>query len=253
MLISIITVCLNSENDISRTILSVINQDFQDFEYIIIDGGSTDKTLEIINRYKSEFNIKLISEPDLGIYDAMNKGSRYSTGKYINFMNAGDAFYDNDVLKKLSVHLNDINDIVYGSTIFEYGDFEVLRKPRNISDYWKKMPFNHQSSFTRRELLLAHPFDIHYRLSADYDFFLQALFNKAVLVNCDAIISRFNNQGLSNKFTLTAIKEYREILKKYNQLNLKTRLYYDILRLKPFFKKYAPRGIFRYIYKNLVK
>ena len=113
-LISVVTICYNAKNDLEKTILSVLSQTYQDIEYIIIDGGSTDGTVDIIHKY-SERLFYWISEPDKGIYDAMNKGMDRATGSWINFMNAGDTFCDNEVIKNIFGY-NDLSDysVIYG-------------------------------------------------------------------------------------------------------------------------------------------
>ena len=113
-LISVVTICYNAKNDLEKTILSVLSQTYQDIEYIIIDGGSTDGTVDIIHKY-SERLFYWISEPDKGIYDAMNKGMDRATGSWINFMNAGDTFCDNEVIKNIFGY-NDLSDysVFYG-------------------------------------------------------------------------------------------------------------------------------------------
>ncbi|WP_339679941.1 glycosyltransferase family 2 protein [Cyclobacterium marinum] len=126
--ISIITVCYNCVKDITLTIESVLNQKYSNIQYIIIDGGSTDGTIDIINKYKDKIDI-IISEPDQGIFDAMNKGLKYATGDWVNFMNAGDRFYDDSVLQFLFQSTSYINiGVLYGST-FSNG---TIRKPKEL-------------------------------------------------------------------------------------------------------------------------
>lgn len=129
-MISVITVCYNSKDDIERTILSVISQTYENIEYIIIDGGSTDGTIDIIRKYSDRI-AHWISEPDRGIYDAMNKGIQLANGEWLNFMNSGDIFVDNSVIeKKLSKELPEDIDFIYSDyyckrnnkTIFERAD-----------------------------------------------------------------------------------------------------------------------------------
>ena len=119
MKISVVTVCYNSVNTIEETMLSVLNQTYPDIEYIIIDGGSTDGTVDIIRKYAARLGY-WISEPDKGIYDAMNKGIAAATGDYINFMNSGDMFASNDVLSSFKNFVSDDPEIVYGDVKLSY-------------------------------------------------------------------------------------------------------------------------------------
>lgn len=253
MKISIITVCFNSEKTIEATLESVIKQEGVIFEYIIIDGGSNDNTLNIIKKWQEVFPIKLISEPDKGIYDAMNKGVKFSSGDFVLFLNSDDYFYSYDSLSKAAVFLDNNSDIVYGSTEFRYDGFSVIRKSSSMLNLWKKMPFNHQSSFSRRELLINHPFICDYKLAADYEFLIYAYKNNYKLKKIDVLISSFGSGGVSNKQQGRAIKEYEAILKKYKLNNLKTFFYYRFLLLKPILKKITPRKFKQFIYNHFVK
>ncbi|HDY89306.1 MAG TPA: glycosyltransferase, partial [bacterium] len=114
-MLSIITVTYNAEACLEKTIQSVINQTYKNIEYIIIDGGSSDKTLSIIKKYKKYIKY-CISEPDKGIYDAMNKGIKIAKGDYINFLNAGDFYYENNVLSYLFDNLDKSVDLLYGDS-----------------------------------------------------------------------------------------------------------------------------------------
>ncbi|ROT05017.1 glycosyltransferase, partial [Muribaculaceae bacterium Isolate-104 (HZI)] len=111
--ISVVTVCYNAADSIEQTMLSVLNQSYPYIEYIVIDGGSTDGTVDIIKKYADRLAY-WVSEPDKGIYDAMNKGIAAATGSYINFMNSGDSFYDNRVVEAIFKDGCDSADIIYG-------------------------------------------------------------------------------------------------------------------------------------------
>ena len=155
-LISIITVNYNEKN-IERTLKSIVTQTFQDFEWIIIDGGSNPETLSIINKYKNRINI-LISEKDDGVYDAMNKGIKISGGSWLIFMNAGDSFYENTSLEKIfSKYITAIQqkDIIYCDSIYHTID-NIKYKPvfpdKLDSKFWYESCISHQSSFIKREL-----------------------------------------------------------------------------------------------------
>ena len=128
MQLSIITITYNAEQYLERTIQSIINQSDQDFEYIIIDGKSKDGTLQIAEKYKSRVN-KLISEPDKGLYDAMNKGLKNASGDFVWFMNAGDEINDNQAVEKIYKAISDKIDVLYGDTFFvdDDGNIQGLR------------------------------------------------------------------------------------------------------------------------------
>ncbi len=147
-LISIITVVFNDKNNIKKTILNVTNQIYSNFEYIVIDGGSTDGTAEIIKKYENKIDYWL-SEKDNGIYDAMNKGIDLARGDWVNFMNSGDIFYSRLVLKSLFAHQKYKNvQIIYGNhqVIYPRGNLKIV-KPGLLKNLWKGTQFCQQSSF----------------------------------------------------------------------------------------------------------
>lgn len=145
--ITVVTVCFNAESVLEQTILSVLNQTYKDIEYLIIDGGSKDGTLGIIKKYSDK--VKWISEPDKGIYDAMNKGVKMASGEWINFMNAGDRFASNDVLEK--IFAKDYPDEVKFLYSDNFYQTENGRKSLAIHDH--RIPsVLHQSAIYKREL-----------------------------------------------------------------------------------------------------
>ena len=181
--ISVITICYNAAKVLPLTIESVLSQDYDSFEYIIQDGNSTDNTPEIVGSYKDKFaarNIRFVynRKKDGGIYDAMNKGSASAEGDYINFMNAGDCFYDTHVLSSVSdaAAVEDGEEkpaVIYGDcAVYEYGRFYLF--PKSLEKIEESMPFSHQSVFAASDFVREHPFNTTYRYSADYDFLLTA-------------------------------------------------------------------------------
>lgn len=170
-LISVVTVSYNAVSTIEDTILSVIDQSFDDFEYLIIDGGSSDGTLDVIQKYNSHIDC-LLSESDRGIYDGMNKAIRNAQGQWILFMNCGDMFADSNVLKSLESSLrNPCLGVVYGDTIYQTTIGRYLLYPDSLSAMDFHLPFCHQSCLVRTELIREAPFDLSYRYVADYDLF----------------------------------------------------------------------------------
>lgn len=159
--VSIITVVRNAVSKIEPTLLSVFTQNYDNIEYIVIDGDSTDGTVDVINRHKNQISI-LISEPDEGIYDAFNKGVMLATGEWIAIMNAGDVFVDNDVLAKIfaTKHYNDV-DILYGDAISVDNGFESYEKSSDLlSDFVRHPVYRQGASFIRRAVHRNFLFDL---------------------------------------------------------------------------------------------
>lgn len=205
-LVTVITVVYNGFKDIEKTITSVTGQDYENLEYIIIDGCSTDGTIEKIKTLSTS-KIVWISEPDKGIYDAMNKGIKMAKGKWINFMNCGDTFYNNKVLT--DVFNSDIpNDtiVLYGDVILKYPSYNFHRNcsPRKNEN----MQIVHQCTFTRSDKLKEYEFDTNYKIAADSNFF-NILINKKYkffyIPICIAYYEAF--YGLSSKRKIILFKE----------------------------------------------
>ena len=169
-LISIITVVFNSKNLIEITIKSVLEQDYPNIEYILIDGVSNDGTIEKIKKYHNQIT-HFISEPDKGIYDAMNKGIFFANGDWINFLNAGDRFLSKHTISELVSNIKKTSDIVYGSVGIIYPNFCRIENPGNLKNLWRGMQFSHQSAFVRTELLRKNLFNIKYKIISDFIFF----------------------------------------------------------------------------------
>lgn len=172
-LISVVTVIYNAKDSLEGTISSVIEQTYPRVEYIIIDGGSHDGTVELLREYANRVDY-WVSEPDRGIYDAMNKGIAAANGEWILFINAGDEFYSPHTLELLSRDLSESADVVYGDVEIRYEDTRVVKRSGRITNLWRGMQFCHQSSAVRRELLVATPFNIDNPIAADLEWFIRA-------------------------------------------------------------------------------
>lgn len=170
--ITIVTVCYNTVNIIEETIQSVLEQNYPNIEYIIIDGGSKDGTLDIIKKYESHIT-KFISESDKGIYDAMNKGIALSTGEWINFMNAGDVFANESVIKDVFSHTISGNiGLVYGNVLMNFpGEKGIVKVLDNLQDGSIQFSLNHQSTFTKGDFLRRVGYDTSFKIAADANSF----------------------------------------------------------------------------------
>lgn len=197
MKVTIITINYNNLNGLKDTVDSVINQDYKDKEYIIIDGGSTDGSKELLDSYSNNFYYWK-SEKDKGLYDAMNKGIKKSTGDYIVFMNSGDVFFDENVLSDIFKSKSFNEDIIYGNTIYKYGDKGILRYARSLKIMKEELPFCHQSTFIKGDLMRNVLYDDkNYKLIADYDFFYKCWKNEKTFIHINKIISIYDTTGVS--------------------------------------------------------
>ena len=213
--ISIITVVFNGEKHIGRTIESVTGQSYANVEYIIVDGKSTDKTLEVIAGYQGID--QLVSESDSGLYDAMNKGLKLATGDYVWFLNSGDQVYAADTVENMVAGLRGMPDVIYGGTMIideqqhEIGD-RRLKPPEKLS--WKSfrqgMVVCHQSLIVKREI--APDYNLEYRLSADIDWAIRASKEAKAIHNSELILSRFLEGGLTRHNIKAGLKERFRIM-----------------------------------------
>ena len=216
--LSIITIVYNNVRDIERTMLSVLYQSYAHIEYIVIDGASTDGTLEIIQRYQDRL-AKVVSEKDAGIYDAMNKGLALASGDYVLFMNSGDELYVPDTVENVFATAPNI-DIYYGETEMYNEAWQSIGKRRHSVPEkftWKSFRFgmtiSHQAIYIRRTL--TEPYDRQYQLSADIDWILTAAKKAKTSVKVSGYVAKYLVGGMSKKRHHQSLKERFAILTKH--------------------------------------
>ncbi len=216
--VSIITVVYNGEKTLEKTIQSVINQSYKNVEYIIVDGNSNDQTVEIIKKYDQFISI-WISEPDNGIYDAMNKGINLASGDYLWFMNSGDEIYNIDTLEETIINNPDA-DVYYGETIMiddngvEIGD-RRLKTPEVLTwkSFEKGMLVSHQSFIVKKALV--DNYDTRYKFSSDFKWCLSALKKANKICNTNLILSKFLDGGYTKQNIIPGLKERFKIMVHY--------------------------------------
>lgn len=231
--LTIITVCYNAELSLENTILSVINQSYESIQYIVIDGGSTDRSSEIIEKYHSDIDI-LVTEPDKGIYDAMNKGVHLAEGEWIYFLNAGDTIHDATTFEHLFSEPTDA-DLIYGKHKAVYSYFERVHEPAALENIKYGMIFSHQGMIVKTQLLKANPFNISYRYSADYNFIYHLYQQGAKFVKTDLIFSCLEAGGVSEVNIKKTHSERWKIARSYekglSRLGLDMHYLRELLRL----------------------
>ncbi len=246
MKISVITVCFNAVEILEKTILSVFNQTYNDVEYIVIDGGSTDGTVEIIEKYSNRLAY-WISEPDKGIYDAINKGLTMATGDWVSFMNAGDCFYNYLVLDDIFGNIKTTAIAIYGDAQYIFPDEIKICKAKEAYFIKRNMPITHQSFFMRtiyaKELL----FRLKYKYVADYDMIyrLYILYGKTAFMYLPIVICEYEAcSGLTVKNKTKVMREVLEVR------NFSIEWVSDYL--KYLLMSFSPK-IFNYLYRIYAK
>ena len=224
MRISIITVCYNAEATIEQTIRSVVQQTYSNIEYIIVDGNSTDRTMDIVHSYEAQIST-IISEDDNGIYDAMNKGVRVATGDYIQFLGADDCLVDPYTIERVCGAIRDDTDVFSAPCIAvdEKYHCEMLIESRDAEERahitLPKLP--HQGVFVKGPLLKKEGFDTSYRLAADFKLLLTLYFKeKAKFQFVDFPVTYFSLGGASNQYETCVEEEDQRIFEELRLMNL---------------------------------
>lgn len=225
---SIITCTYNAESVLQRTLDSVLEQTYSHVEHIIVDGASTDATLDMVEAYKQKSDaedwcheVRLKSEPDRGLYDAMNKGIQRATGQYVLFLNAGDTFPSADTLELVAESVGEGEEppaVLYGDTdvVDDEGRFlrhRRLSPPRRLTwrSFMKGMLVCHQAFYARTDLAKATPYDLHYRFSADVDWCIRimrlARRRRLPMRNVGAVVVNFLDGGMTTTNHRASLKE----------------------------------------------
>lgn len=225
--ISLITVTFNAEKIIEETLISAAQQSFKDFEHWVIDGQSSDQTLEIVKKFP---HVQFISEKDLGIYDAMNKGIKRCIGKFVYFLNAGDCLFDSNVLKEINdLIISDNYNMIYGNVFFKNHpsgiDFTQGSKV-TYRDYYFSIALCHQAAFIQKNLFeKIGYYDLKYKILADQEWFIKYFksFDQSIYIN--RTVASYETIGLSYKQRFKNLIENNQIAKQHLPL------YIYILRL----------------------
>jgi len=231
-LFSVITVVYNGEAHLEQTIQSVLSQSWSNIEYVIVDGGSTDGTLDIIRKYEDRID-HWISEPDKGIYDAMNKGLDLSSGDLIAFLNSGD-WYNPGVLEKVAEeYLRNLNGnlVIAGkwTLVFEDLDLEIHVSPS--LKFSLGIPISHPAMFVPRNVYEKFgKFDLQYRYGADFDVLVRFYLRGVKFHFIDTKILNYRTQGASEKYFYATGKDHSLIIRR--NLPMRTYVLYKIVRLK---------------------
>ena len=237
---SIITVTYNAGKYIEETIMSVITQTYHNIEYIIVDGASTDNTMDIVNKYKDRISV-IVSEPDKGLYDAMNKGIDLATGDYLCFLNAGDSLHEDDTLfsmvHSIHAHTETLPDILYGETeiVDEEGHFISMRRHRapgqlNWKSFRNGMMVCHQAFFVSKRIV-SH-YDLQYRFSSDFDWCIRMMKVAGKIHNTRMTIIEYRNEGMTTRnHKASLIERFRIMCKYYGYVSTVAYHLWFVLRL----------------------
>ncbi len=209
-IVSVITVVRNDKEHIEATLNSLFMQDYSNIEYIVIDGASTDGTYEVLDRYRDKINI-LISEPDNGIYDAMNKGILLSNGDYVGFLNSGDEYVNSKVISTIFSKLDKCVDVIYGDSIEISGKGEKYIKAADFSVMEFSPAYRHGSSFTKRDIQKKYMFKVDNRklgYSLDWESIYSIYKDEHCFYYCKNVIEKYQQEGISSNGYLNAWYNY---------------------------------------------
>lgn len=235
-LITVAVVCYNAKDDIEKTIKSIINQNYNSYELIVVDGGSIDGTLDIISKY-SKFISTFITEADKGPYDAMNKAALLAKGEWIIYINAGDVLYTPESIFNLSNGINSDVDFVVGNHIYSNNGIETFNKVNdfdytwsnllsgNLSNKWKQGIPCHQSTLTRKKLIVEFKYDTYFEIAADHDFMYRMKYKGSKFSVVNEYISIYYGGGISAQKINQCIDEWMIIAKKYTSNKLVNKFY----------------------------
>lgn len=242
--ITVITVVYNARDDLEVTIDAIINQTYKNIEFIIIDGGSTDGTVDVIKKYSADVTT-WISEADKGIYDAMNKGAVLATGDVVNFMNAGDIFATSSTVEEVAGEIIEGKNSLYiGGWQVKYPDGTIksnILGGINNQNVFYSMPVCHQSIFAPLYFLNKYKFDTNYKIAADFNFFLFCVSENSHMTIFNKELSCVTSGGVSDTMRIKTWNEYQDIHEKHFGINMQERTYYiyrcHVERLKSFIKR----------------
>ncbi len=236
-LISVVTVVRNSVETLETTILSVVNQDYPHREYLMIDGLSTDGTLEVIEKYRNHFN-QFSSSPDKGIYDAMNKACTMASGDFLIFMNAGDTFYSSQTLSDFASGITNQEAVYYGNALYVERENQV-EYPRGgkFNKYrLSKTNLCHQTVFYPAKVYRTKKYNLKYPISADWAYHIE-LFRNTQFIWIDQVIARFDATGISAKVRDRVFARDQKILF-LRHLGLDVILYLTFRKIKDILTNY---------------
>ena len=240
-LISIITVTLNAAQGFEITARSILEQNYPAVEWIVVDGGSTDGTLDLIRSRASHLSL-WVSEPDRGLFDAMNKGVALATGEWVNFMNAGDTFLTPTTISEIFSEGNPETDVVYGDCVIRYPHLMALKRAGEPSSLLSGMGFCHQSAFVRTSLLRQYSFDLRYRIGSDYDQFARMFRDKISFGHVRIPVALYDIGGDSNQKMVQSAREHYRIAMDLFRLTRKEHLHHRFFILKV--------SILSFVYQN---
>ena len=245
-LVSVITISLNADKHIEQTIQSVLNQTYDNVEYVIVDGGSTDETLNIVSKYQSNID-HFVSEKDDGIADAMNKGAALASGEYIIFLHADDYFYDNDSLARAMTYIDADTDILACNIL--YGRDMKKVRPRGFNFWFNFKGPHHQGIICRKSIIMRNNgFDKDFKICMDYDLFLRSYRMSANLLKVPVVLSVMGDTGISSRKDWGSLKERFSEERKVHEKNCPS-VTMGIL-YKVYWFLYLPYRFFMYLIKK---